>query len=86
MVHQGYLEPHAVMAQWDTTGFLTLWASTQGSFNTRSEVADVLEIPENRIKVIPVECGGGFGGKIRALCEPITASWLAPPAGPCGTS
>jgi CO/xanthine dehydrogenase Mo-binding subunit len=73
MVHQGYLEPHAVLAQWDTAGFLTLWASTQGSFNTRSEVADVLEIPESQIKVIPVECGGGFGGKIRALCEPITA-------------
>ncbi len=73
MVHQGYLEPHAVLAEWDTTGQLTLWASTQGSFNTRSEVADVLGIAENRIKVIPVECGGGFGGKIRALCEPITA-------------
>jgi CO/xanthine dehydrogenase Mo-binding subunit len=73
MVHQGYLEPHAVLAEWDSTGFLTLWASTQGSFNTRSEVADVLEISENQIRVIPVECGGGFGGKIRALCEPITA-------------
>ncbi|PYN80880.1 MAG: xanthine dehydrogenase [Candidatus Rokuibacteriota bacterium] len=73
MVHQGYLEPHAVLAQWDTAGNLTLWASTQGSFNTRTEVADVLELPENRIKVIPMECGGGFGGKIRALCEPITA-------------
>ena len=73
MVHQGYLEPHAVLAEWDSTGQLTLWASTQGSFNTRSEVADVLEIPENRIRVVPVECGGGFGGKIRALCEPITA-------------
>ena len=73
MVHQNYLEPHAVLAQWDATGVLTLWASTQGSFNTRSEVADVLEIPENRVRVIPVECGGGFGGKIRALCEPITA-------------
>ena len=73
MVHQGYLEPHAVLAQWDTTGLLTLWSSTQGSFNTRSEVADVLAIPENRIRVIPLECGGGFGGKIRALCEPITA-------------
>src|SRR5919108_687906 len=73
MVHQGYLEPHAVLAEWDTTGHLTLWASTQGSFNTRSEVADVLGIEENRVKVIPVECGGGFGGKIRALCEPITA-------------
>src|SRR6185369_4058652 len=32
-----------------------------------------LGIEENRIKVVPVECGGGFGGKIRALCEPITA-------------
>src|SRR5256712_13798222 len=73
MVHQGYLEPHAVLAQWDSAGNLTLWASTQGSFNTRSEVADVLELPENRIKAIPMECGGGFGGKIRALCEPITA-------------
>src|SRR5262245_63131747 len=73
MVHQGYLEPHAVLAQWDSAGNLTLWASTQGSFNTRSEVADVLELPENQIKVIPMECGGGFGGKIRALCEPITA-------------
>ncbi len=73
MVHQGYLEPHAVLAEWDSAGNLTLWASTQGSFNTRSEVADVLGIDENRIKVIPVECGGGFGGKIRALCEPITA-------------
>jgi CO/xanthine dehydrogenase Mo-binding subunit len=73
MVHQGYLEPHAVLAQWDTNGQLTLYSSTQGSFNTRSEVADVLHVEENRIKVIPVECGGGFGGKIRALCEPITA-------------
>jgi len=73
MVHQGYLEPHAVLAEWDRNGLLTLWASTQGSFNTRSEVADVLGIPENQIRVIPVECGGGFGGKIRALCEPITA-------------
>jgi CO/xanthine dehydrogenase Mo-binding subunit len=73
MVHQGYLEPHAVLAQWDANGQLTLYSSTQGSFNTRSEVADVLHVEENRIKVIPVECGGGFGGKIRALCEPITA-------------
>ena len=73
MVHQGYLEPHAVLAQWDTNGQLTLYSSTQGSFNTRAEVAEVLHIEENQIKVIPVECGGGFGGKIRALCEPITA-------------
>jgi CO/xanthine dehydrogenase Mo-binding subunit len=73
MVHQGYLEPHAVLAEWDTTGLLTLWASTQGIFTTRAEVADVLGIPETRVRVVPMECGGGFGAKIRALCEPITA-------------
>jgi CO/xanthine dehydrogenase Mo-binding subunit len=39
MVHQGYLEAHAVLAEWDRNGLLTLWVSTQGSFNTRSEVA-----------------------------------------------
>ncbi|MDP8922765.1 MAG: xanthine dehydrogenase family protein molybdopterin-binding subunit [Chloroflexota bacterium] len=71
MVHQGYIEPHACIASVDQTGGVTIWTSTQGSFNTRSEVADILHIPEARIKVIPMECGGGFGAKIRALCEPI---------------
>src|SRR5262249_56273342 len=31
MVHQGYLEPHAVLAQWDTNGQLTLWPRTHTS-------------------------------------------------------
>ena len=71
MVHQGYMEPHAAIADYDPHGRITIWSSTQGSFQTRGEVADVLEIPEARIKVIPMECGGGFGGKIRALVEPL---------------
>jgi CO/xanthine dehydrogenase Mo-binding subunit len=73
MVHQGYLEPHAALCQWDAAGILTIWASTQGMFNLRSEVAEILHIPESQIKVIPMECGGGFGAKIRALVEPIAA-------------
>jgi CO/xanthine dehydrogenase Mo-binding subunit len=71
MVHQGYLEPHAAIADVDPHGRITVWSSTQGSFPCRAEIADVLEIPEARIKVIPMECGGGFGGKIRALVEPL---------------
>src|SRR5207302_3852982 len=71
MVHQGYLEPHAAIADYDPHGRITIWASTQGSFATRAEVADVLNIPEARIKVIPMECGGAFGAKIRALVEPL---------------
>jgi CO/xanthine dehydrogenase Mo-binding subunit len=71
MVHQGYIEPHAAIADFDPHGRVTIWTSTQGAFACRAEVADVLEIPEARIKVIPMECGGGFGGKIRALLEPL---------------
>jgi CO/xanthine dehydrogenase Mo-binding subunit len=73
MVHQGYIEAHAALAEWDASGNLTIWASTQGSFNTRTEVADIFGMPQSRINVIPMECGGGFGAKIRALVEPITA-------------
>ena len=73
MVHQGYIEAHGAVADYNrATGQVTVWATTQGSFNTRSEIADILEIPESTIKVIPLECGGGFGAKIRALVEPIT--------------
>ncbi len=71
MVHQGYIEPHACIADYDPNGRVTIWTSTQGSFACRAEVADVLHIAEARIKVIPMECGGGFGGKIRALTEPL---------------
>jgi CO/xanthine dehydrogenase Mo-binding subunit len=71
MVHQGYLEPHAAIAKYDPTGRVTIWSSTQGSFACRAEVANVLHLPQARVKVIPMECGGGFGGKIRALTEPL---------------
>jgi CO/xanthine dehydrogenase Mo-binding subunit len=73
MVHQGYLETHAALAEWDASGSVTIWASTQGSFNTRTEVAEILGLPQTQVRVIPMECGGGFGAKIRALVEPITA-------------
>jgi CO/xanthine dehydrogenase Mo-binding subunit len=73
MVHQGYLEAHAALAEWDASGHLTIWASTQGAFQTRSEVAEILGLPQTHVRVIPMECGGGFGAKIRALVEPITA-------------
>jgi CO/xanthine dehydrogenase Mo-binding subunit len=64
MVHQGYIEPHAVIADYNSGGELTVWTSTQAPFYIRDELAQTLEIPENRIRVIAMEIGGGFGGKI----------------------
>ena len=72
-VHQGYIEPHNSTAFWNTDGQLNIWCSTQGPFVVRTSVADVLRHPVSRVKVTPMEIGGGFGGKITAYLEPIAA-------------
>lgn len=73
-VHQGYIEPHATVADYDAaTGELTLWTATQGQFHVRDLVSAVLGIPETKVRVIGLELGGGFGGKI-ALNQPLVAA------------
>ncbi|PKB81307.1 MAG: oxidoreductase [SAR202 cluster bacterium Io17-Chloro-G9] len=73
MVHQGYIEPHNSTAFWNADGQVTIWCSTQGAFMIRNSVADVLRYPVSKIKVIPTEIGGGFGGKITAYLEAVSA-------------
>jgi len=73
MVHQGYIEPHNGTAFWNQDGALTIWTSTQGSFPVRDSVAELLRIPVSRVKVVPMEIGGGFGGKIPIYLEPVAA-------------
>jgi CO/xanthine dehydrogenase Mo-binding subunit len=72
-VHQGYIEPHAATAMWNADGFLTLWCTTQGAFTVRESVHQILNIPVSKLKVIPTEIGGGFGGKIPVYGEPVAA-------------
>ena len=72
-VHQGYIEPHNSTAIWSADGQLSVWTSTQGAFAVRTAVADVLRLPVSRVKVTPMEIGGGFGGKITAYLDAITA-------------
>ncbi len=72
-VHQGYIEPQNATALYNPDGQLTIWCSTQGAFGVRDQVADILQIPVSKIKVIPMEIGGGFGGKIGVYLEPLAA-------------
>ena len=72
-VHQGYIEPHNATALWGADGNLTIWCSSQGTFRIRDQVATVLRQPPSRIKVVPLEIGGGFGGKVPAYLEPVAA-------------
>jgi len=73
-LHQAYLEPHATVAAPDpVTGTITVYTSTQGQFYVRSETASALGIPQQRVRVVPMTVGGGFGGKI-LLLEPLAAA------------
>ena len=72
-VHQGYIEPHTGTAMWQPDGSLTVWSSTQGHFNARDLLSRLLNMPVSKIKVIPMEIGGGFGAKGILYSEPVAA-------------
>ncbi|GIX06447.1 MAG: oxidoreductase [Candidatus Poribacteria bacterium] len=71
MVHQGYIEPQNATAYVRPDGSVTIWCSTQGAFAVRSQVAQLCKIPVSKIKVVPMEIGGGFGGKTVVYLEPL---------------
>ncbi|NQW22380.1 MAG: xanthine dehydrogenase family protein molybdopterin-binding subunit [SAR202 cluster bacterium] len=73
-VHQGYIEPHTATAMWGEDGKLTVWCSSQGHFQIRDLTSLVLGIPVSQIKVVPMEIGGGFGGKTVIYLEPVAAA------------
>ena len=73
MVHQGYIEPQSATAMWNNDGQLTVWTCTQGSFPARQGISAIIGHPISKIKVIPTEIGGGFGGKIAVYLEPLAA-------------
>ena len=79
-VHQGYIEPHAVVADTAEDGRAVVWCSSQGHFMVRTLTAKLLGWEPSRIKVIPAEIGGGFGGKTIVYVEPV-ATLLSQKAG-----
>ena len=71
MAHQGYIEPHACTATINEEGKITVWCSTQGHFDVRTQTAAILGTSISKIKVIASEIGGGFGGKLSVYLEPL---------------
>src|ERR687894_202018 len=69
-VHQGYIEPHACLVG-VSDGKATVWSSSQGQFMVRAMCAHLTGLPQNDIRAIPAEIGGGFGGKTIIYLEPL---------------
>src|SRR3954451_407594 len=70
--HQGYLEPLVCTAWLEPEGDLVVSTSTQGAFQTRQQIADLLGLSHDRVRVRPAPLGGAFGGKLM-IVEPLVA-------------
>lgn len=72
-----YWEPHIAVAHWDTPDHLTIWMSTQSPHRMRDELANILGVSRNKVRVISRYVGGGYGGKARFLRHLGIATLLA---------
>lgn len=73
------LEPRVGVAQW-TDGKLTVWTGTQQPFGVRGQLAQALNVPSDRVRVIVPDTGSGYGGK-HTVDTAIEAARLAKAAG-----
>ena len=72
------MEPRAVVASYArSSNNLTLWDTTQAPHLERADVAQVLGIPDNKVRVIAIDVGGGFGCKHPTYSETYIAAILS---------
>ena len=70
------LELHGCVANWDGDR-LTIWESTQGVYRVQQNVAEILNLPLSKVRVVGHYMGGGFGSKLQAGKYTIIAALLA---------
>lgn len=69
--HQGYIEPHACLANVSGDGSGEIWCCTQGHFMVRDVCAQIAGMDVSKLRVTASEIGGGFGGKTTVFIEPV---------------
>jgi carbon-monoxide dehydrogenase large subunit len=73
------IEPRAALAEYDAgTDSLTLWNTSQNPHVARLVISAFIGIaPENKLRVIAPDVGGGFGSKIFIYPEEVVCLWAA---------
>jgi len=73
MVEHAMIEPHAAIALWEPGNRLIVWSTLGRITLARADLARVLNMPMNKIRVLSTQVGGNFGGKNEITVEPILA-------------
>ena len=66
------IETHCCVVRPEANGRLTVHTNTQALYFSLDNTALILKIPNNRLHFIGGTVGGGFGGKVDVMMEPIT--------------
>jgi CO/xanthine dehydrogenase Mo-binding subunit/aerobic-type carbon monoxide dehydrogenase small subunit (CoxS/CutS family) len=76
-VEHAYIEPEAGCAR-RVGDRIEIFATTQTPYMDRDEIALILGLKPEQVRIIPSACGGGFGGKLDLSLQPLiaTAAWL----------
>lgn len=76
-INHAPLEPHGAVALWHGAGSLTIWMDTQAPFLIQKGLSRAVGLPEDRIRVVKTETGGGFGGKIEVMAHHFASAYLS---------
>src|SRR5689334_2824393 len=77
------LDPHGCVASYDSfTGVLTVYTSTQSTFMVRDGLADALQLPRTRVRVVVPAVGAGFGSKAQRFAYEVSARGMSLRLGP----
>ena len=77
-IHPLPLEPRGVIASYDPgNDLLTIWLSTQDPHGMRDSIADVLNVPASKVRLIAPDVGGGFGCKGSMYPEDVAVSYAS---------
>ncbi len=67
------IETHVCVAKPEPDGRLTIHSNTQALYFTLDNTAIILELPSHRLRLVGGTVGGGFGGKVDVITEPVTS-------------
>ena len=70
--HQAYLETHTCLVWLDDQERVQIWASCKVPYAIKQQLSAALGLPEERIRLNPVNIGGDFGGKGSPMNIPLT--------------
>jgi CO/xanthine dehydrogenase Mo-binding subunit/aerobic-type carbon monoxide dehydrogenase small subunit (CoxS/CutS family) len=71
-VEHAYIEPEAGWAR-RIGDRIEIHASTQAPYMNRDEIASVMRLVPEAVRIVPTACGGGFGGKLDLSVQPLIA-------------